>query len=114
MSGVDVAAAELRAKAARARLRATVDTLQERLDPRTVARDAVDGIADTGGKALNRAADAVERHPAAIVGAAAAIALVTGRHRIARLFRRRKAAPVLLVPPPDSGGQPTSLPGTLT
>jgi sirohydrochlorin ferrochelatase len=87
-----VALAQARAAAARQRLSETAGTLQARLNPRVVARDAVDGLTESGEKALRTGVETARAHPDAVmVGASIAIAWLT-RRRIAWLFKRRKRA----------------------
>lgn len=84
-----VALAEARAAAARRQLGETVGTLQARLNPRIVARDAVDGLTESGEKALRTSVETARAHPSAVmVGASIALAWLT-RRRIGWLFKRR-------------------------
>lgn len=95
----DIDRAEARVTDARQRLNGTLGALQARLDPRTVARDAVDNIAEGGARALDAGVAAVKRNPAAIAGAVAVVAAVLARHRIgawlagARAKRRKARKP---------------------
>ena len=89
-----VALAEARAAAARQRLGDTVGTLQARLDPRSAARDAVDGLAESGQKALRSSVQAAKAHPDAVMVTAAVAIAWFSRRRIAGLFRRRKRVSV--------------------
>lgn len=82
--------AEARAARAKRRLGATVGALQSRLDLRTVARDAVDGLTDTGEKALRGGVDAAIRHPGRVAGALALAAALLGRRRIAALVGKSR------------------------
>lgn len=84
-----VAIAEERAAAARRRLGDTVGTLQARLDPRSVARDAVDGLTESGEKALRTGVATARSHPDAVMVGATIVVAWLARRRIARLFRRR-------------------------
>ena len=84
--------AEVRVAAARQRLAQTVGTLQNRLDPRVVARETVDGITESSGKALRTGAETVQRNPRLVAGAAALLMVVLARKRIAGLLRRKKPA----------------------
>lgn len=82
--------AEADAEAARARLTRTLHALQDRLNPRTVAREAAETLVERGGDAARVSADAIRANPAKAAGAAALLAAVLARHRIAAAFRRRK------------------------
>ena len=80
-----VSIAEIEAAAARARLGATLSTLQARLAPKALAQDAAQGLLDKG-QAL--AADGVEvarRNPLTVAGAVAALGLFLVRKPLARL-----------------------------
>jgi hypothetical protein len=82
-----LAAAEANATAARERLSATVTELQQRLNPRRLAREAVSDMADAG----SLAADSAGRNPGALAGAVAIAGLFLARHRVAHLFGRPRA-----------------------
>lgn len=89
----DVVRAEARVAEARARLSATMGTLQRQLTPQKLAQDVRDGLSE-GAQATARATvDAARRNPAAVAGGIALVALVAGRRKIASgirgLFRRR-------------------------
>lgn len=86
-SDPSIVLAEARVAAARQRLGDTLGTLQARLDPRTVARDAVENIAENGEKALRSGVDTARAHPAVAVGALTLAGALLAR----RLFRGRKA-----------------------
>lgn len=87
-SSTPIALAEARVVEARRRLGETATTLQAKLNPRVVARGAIDGIADSGEKALRSGAEAARAHPNAVIGAVTLAAAWFTRHRIATLFRR--------------------------
>jgi ElaB/YqjD/DUF883 family membrane-anchored ribosome-binding protein len=70
---VDRYAAE--ADEARARMTATLDEIQERLDPRRIASDAFDKITGGGLQLAGQARDAAKSHPLAMGAAAAAVGL---------------------------------------
>ena len=89
----DLEAAELRRTEAKARLRDTVETLQGRLAPKVVVRDAIQTVSDTGSRAIERGTDTARRHPGKIIAAATLIGAFLARKRIARLIRRRDDAP---------------------
>lgn len=70
---VDRHAAE--ADDARARMTATIDEIQERLNPRRIASDAFDKLTGGGLQLAGQAADAARAHPLALGAAAAAVGL---------------------------------------
>jgi hypothetical protein len=71
---------------------ATAHELQERLNPKTMARDALQGAKEKGADLAEDAVDAVRTHPRAAGGVAAAIALFLARQPLiglaGKLFRR--------------------------
>jgi len=74
-----VAAARIKADRARARLMATAQELQARLNPGTLARDAWEGAKSKGADLAEEAVDAVRNRPYAAGGVLAAIALFLAR-----------------------------------
>ena len=82
-------AAEARVQAARTRLFATLDAMQERLKPSNIAENAVEiaalGVASTARKG----AEAVRSRPLAVAAIAGTIGLVFARGWIAGMLRRR-------------------------
>ncbi|GAA3713190.1 hypothetical protein GCM10022268_22470 [Sphingomonas cynarae] len=89
MSGpkTDLAIAEAEAAAARLRLSGTVSDIQARLDPAVLAEDA----RQVGLTAVSVGVDGARRNPGVVAAAVAATGLVLARHRIAGIFRRRRA-----------------------
>ena len=75
-----VAAARIQAERSRARLMATAHELQERISPRTLARDAWQGARNKGADLAEDAVDAVRARPVASGGVVAALALFLARH----------------------------------
>jgi hypothetical protein len=90
----EVVAARIEAERSRARLMATAHELQERLNPKTMARDAIQGAKEKGADLAEDAVDAVRTHPRAAGGAAAALALFLARQPLislaGKLFRGSK------------------------
>jgi len=82
-----LAAAEVNAAAARERLSGTLATLQQRLNPKRLAREAANDVANAG----SLAADSAGRYPGALAGVVALAGLFLARHRIAYLFGRPRA-----------------------
>ncbi|SEN19991.1 Protein of unknown function [Sphingomonas gellani] len=103
MSGTDpaqrIADAEQQAALAKHRLGQTVSALQVKLNPRRLAQQAMRDAADRGGAAAMTGAEAVRRNPGAAAGVAAAAVLFLARHKVARLFRRRRKVPMGKVQP---------------
>lgn len=93
------AEAEAETKIARDRLSATLADLQERLDPRILARTAARDAQEAGERAARVGADTVRRNPGATAGLAALAGLFLARHRIAALFRRKPKARKPAKPP---------------
>lgn len=85
-----VALAEQRAAAARERLNDSFATLQARLSPRVVARDAVENLQESGEKVLRVGVQRARAHPDRVIwGAALVIAWLTRRQIAAALGRKR-------------------------
>ncbi len=73
------------ADAARARIAATVDEIQTKLDPRRMVREAVDRAQDTGLEMVGRAGTTVRAHPLAMGAALAAIGVALfARNRLSQ------------------------------
>ena len=75
-----VAVARIEAERSRARLMATAHELQERISPRSLARDAWQGARNKGADLAEDAVDAVRARPVASGSAVAALALFLVRH----------------------------------
>jgi len=75
----EVAAARLEAERARTRLMASAHELQERLSPKTLARDAWQGAKSKGADMAEDAVDAVRSRPLTATGVVAAITLFLAR-----------------------------------
>ena len=88
-AAASLALAEARAAAARERLNRTIGALQVKLDPRLLARGAMDGLTESGTKALRTSVDTAKTHPEIVAGVGALAVAWLGRRRIASLFRRR-------------------------
>jgi hypothetical protein len=82
----DIRAAERREAEARERLTTSLQLLQSRLTPKALARRAQLRLTD----AANTGAETARRNPLPVIGAGVAAGLFLARHRIARLFRRKK------------------------
>ncbi len=75
----EIVAARVEAERARVNMLATAQELQERLSPRTLARDAWEGAKIKGADLAEDAVDAVRARPVAATGVVAAIALFLAR-----------------------------------
>jgi ElaB/YqjD/DUF883 family membrane-anchored ribosome-binding protein len=74
-----IAAARIEAERTRARLMASAHELQDRLSPRTLARDAWQGAKSKGADMAEDAVDAVRSRPLTATGVIAAITLFLAR-----------------------------------
>lgn len=83
-----VAAARIEAERRRAQLMATAHELQERLSPKTIARDAWQGAKHKSADLAEDAVDAVRARPVAATGAVAALALFLAREPLLDLASR--------------------------
>ena len=90
MTNTPLSLAEAEAIAARARLAATLETLQARLDPKTVAKKATQDVVVAGEKAARIGADAVMQNPGKSAGVAAVVGLFLIRKPLLSLLRRRR------------------------
>lgn len=75
----EITAARIEAERARAGVMAKAQELQERLSPKTLARDAWEGAKIKGADLAEDAVDAVRTRPVAATGVAAAIVLFLAR-----------------------------------
>lgn len=80
-------AAEARRGEARARLLQTLGEVQQKLNPVTLAQDAVENVA---GNVMREAVETVRTRPALVASAAGAFTLFLARKPLARLLRQRK------------------------
>lgn len=87
---VNLAAAELRAQRARDQLQLTLAQLQNRLDPRARVEKVKRDARIAGDTAVAIAQEKPAATGGAVAGAALALGLFFGRHRIARLFARSR------------------------
>ena len=77
-----VVAARAEVERTRARMIDTARELQERINPRTLARDVWEGAKDKGAGLAETAVDAVRKRPMVAGGVVAALALFLGRDPI--------------------------------
>jgi hypothetical protein len=83
----EVALAEVRAQVAKQRLFATIGDVQDRLSPRTLAQDAIDGLKEGTAFVGMIGVEAARRRPGIAVTATGLIALLLARKPLAKLFR---------------------------
>lgn len=89
-----VTLAEERAAAARQRLTQTAGTLQARLNPKVVARDAVENLQVSGERALRSGVASARANPEALVWAVTLATTWLARRQIAAaLFGRKRKLP---------------------
>jgi len=74
-----VAAARIEVERSRSSMIATAQQLQDRLSPKTLTREAIDGVKHKGADLVEDAVDAVRARPVATGGVVAAIALFLAR-----------------------------------
>ena len=74
-----VAAARVEVERRRSRLMATAHQLQDRLSPRTLARNTWEGTKEKGADLVEDAVDGVRSHPLAAGGVVAAITMFLAR-----------------------------------
>lgn len=84
----EVAAARTEAERRRSRLMATAHELQDRLSPKTLARDAWEGAKGKGADLAEDAVDAVKARPIAATGVVAAITMFLAREPLMDLAGR--------------------------
>ena len=84
-----LARAEIDAAMAHERLNFSLAVLQQRLEPKRLARETARDLTDAGSAAAARAVDTAKRNPGAVAGVVAAAGLFLGRHRIATLLSRK-------------------------
>ena len=75
----EVTAARIEAERARANMVATAQQLQERLSPKTLKREAIEGVKHKGADLVEDAVDAVRSRPVATGGVVAALAIFLAR-----------------------------------
>ena len=74
-----IVAARIEVERARARFLGTTSELQERLKPKTLARDAWEGAKNKGADLAEEAVDAVKARPLIATGIVAAVAMFLAR-----------------------------------
>lgn len=80
----ELLAARARSVAARARLDVSVNTAKTRLNPKTLAGDAVDGVKTKAGEIALDGVEAVRSRPAVAAAALAAVGVVLARKPLSR------------------------------
>ena len=83
-----LAVAELRSELARQALAGTLVEIQARLNPRSLAREAVQELREAGEELARDGLEAAKRHPLTVVGVATAIILFLARQPVRALISR--------------------------
>ena len=84
----EISAARIEAERSRARLMSSAHDLQDRLSPKTLARDAWEGAKIKGADLAEDAVDAVKARPVAASGLVAALTLFLAREPLLDLAHR--------------------------
>lgn len=84
----EITAARMEAERRRARLLGTAHELQDRLSPKTLAKDAWQGAKEKGADLAEDAVDAVRARPLAATGVVAAITMFLAREPLIDLAGR--------------------------
>jgi len=87
-----LALAEIERDLARERVMQTLGEVQDRLNPKTLARKAAQDLTEAGTAIADASMHTVKRNPGTVAGATALAGLFLARHRIAGLFRRKPRA----------------------
>ncbi len=90
MDSPEILAARADAEQAKSQLMATIEELQQRIAPRTLAREAWDGAKSKGADMAEDAVDAVRARPVAAGGIVAALALFLAREPLMDLAGGKK------------------------
>lgn len=88
MNGARIEQAKRDSERARARLDTTVGALQRRLNPKTLASDAWEGVRDKGSDLADDAVEAVRQRPVAVSAALGAVVLFLARNPVRRSVSR--------------------------
>jgi ElaB/YqjD/DUF883 family membrane-anchored ribosome-binding protein len=80
-------AAEAEADRARENVSATLSLLQERLQPRELAREAARNVRDGAAAKAEDGIEAAKRHPGTVLGILGAVGLIAARKRIMARMR---------------------------
>lgn len=86
----DLATAQRERAAARDRVTRTLGEIQDRVNPKTVARNAARDLTDAGTAIAATGVETARRNPGALAGVTALAGLFLARHRIVALFRRAR------------------------
>ena len=101
--------AEARSEGARRQLAATLVAIQARLNPKALAREAVQELREAGQELAREGMDSVKRHPLTFAGVATAVGLFLARRPlrslIAKLPDETPPAPPRLTPKPRTRGK---------
>jgi hypothetical protein len=104
-----LAIAEQRSEAARKRLAGTLVEIQGRLNPKALAREAVQELRETGEELAREGLEAARRHPLTVAGIMTAIGLFVARRPIRALIAslpdETPPPPPRLTPKPRTRGK---------
>lgn len=82
MADTELAAAEARSQAARRRLAGTMFAMQDRINPKTLAREAAQELKEAGTDLARKGLETVRDNPGVVAGVVATLGLILSRHRI--------------------------------
>jgi hypothetical protein len=103
----DLAFAKMRSAEARERLAGTLVELQARLNPKALARDALQELKETGQEMAREGLEAAKRHPLSLAGAATAVGIFLARKPLSKLIREFGDAPSeAAIPDTDTDATP--------
>ncbi len=90
----ELADAEAKSREARARLTATLVDIQSRINPRALARDAIDEIREAGTQAIRAGLSAAKRNPGSMMAIGATLIALFARGWIAEAIALKPNATV--------------------
>ena len=102
----DLVFAKMRSVEARERLAGTLVELQARLNPKALAREAIQELKETGQEMAREGLEAAKRHPLTLAGAATAVGIFLVRKPLSKLISE------LSEPPSDVDTNATPAPPT--
>ena len=89
----DVDVAQSRVDAARGRLMATIEQIQQRIAPSSLMDEAIEQVKTRSSELAQSAGQVVRERPATVAATAAGIGLLLAAKPLSRLFGGRKAPP---------------------
>ncbi|MES2055754.1 MAG: DUF3618 domain-containing protein [Pseudomonadota bacterium] len=82
----DLAFARMRSAEARQRLAGTLVELQARLNPKALAREAIQELKEAGQEVVREGLETAKRHPLTLAGAATAVGIFLARKPLSKLI----------------------------